>query len=856
MIRLYCGIIKKDSNNNEYVEEFKPFIIAKATQWENFNFQDVVYTQAVVNVNLEDNENFENDVDVKPTNIIKMYRDLFGMEDEDTNLNQLNNTKVNFFTNQTIDSKLNFELRYMYTFGNYGILYFGDFKRNILFKMRPYFKYNTTYNNFDYLSIITNPQYDGDSIENLLKSSRKSEEIYFKNGIHTNYFHSPQHAPFYFFLNDSPHSQNAMESVMTGDFDKGKLSRLNSQCINLTRWSNWNTMLKGTYWYGTPFKIKLLQKVNDIEEIELTTTSSFTQFDDGLAFDTSYELDDVTYNLESRGFSYFTVGTDLTNLFDFTSSQDEIVYLENGYLRKYKDNYGFGLSYVNSDEGIDIFLGNTRDITNNVKFVENAILQGVYLSVPPNFASVAVNYWIKDIDENYDKWEYGNCPIYFSSFGCNGIKTSYVNYDNLTNDDGSLKENVAIPGLVENFSYTSRSYPSNFVTKLLDMSYNFWVNFLSGLGADVPEVNIGGGSLGGGTSGGGGGTGSFDDSSFNITNINDIIKNNQLSTLNSKFLNGYVIDDAVTIASLARQCWNTNFSIQDVANYFGDNVNPMDSLISLKYSPVSLSRGANTNGQIAICGQTISVTGSTGIYALAQDIKQISFGTIVLNEYFGSFVDYDETNISIVLPFVGIQQLNTREVMGGSIGLIGLIDCVLGTITYHLLLQKNGIVNIINTWRGVCFYDFPTSAFDNRGKVDTIMNMTTSAISNGVSGAIGGGIFAGPVGAVAGGAGGVISSVVGGATNYLSQKPSINKNGSFSGDRCGITRPFLIIERPKISLPESYNKLYGYPSNQTTKLKYVTGYTEVGSVHLENMGVATSEEIQEIDSLLKQGVIF
>lgn len=854
MIKLYCGVIKTSESGIEYVDEFYDFKIAKAKKFTKFNFKDVVYSQTRLNININDSNDVDNDVDVIPTNIVSLYRTAFGLNEDDTNISVLRGTKLNFFSSKNITSKLNFELRFLTHDSFYNrnaTLAFGDFKRSILFKMVVNFQKDSTAG-FNYLSLIINPIYEGTTIENLLISSRKNEENYFKNGIHTNFFNSPEYAPFYFYKNTTPISTRTFNSIITGDFDIGSLQRLNSQAINLSRWSNWHTMLKGQYWYGSPFIIKLENEINGIKEIELTTTTSFKELDEGYEFNTYYDLDDKTYTVESRGFSYYTVGTDITNLFDFTNDATETIYVENGYLRKYKDEYGFGVAYVNNNEGLDVFLGNTNAIANNKGFIEKSLIQGLYIGVCNNYVSTPIGFWLDKISENYNKWEYNNCPLFFGSFGCAGIKTSYMN--NAPWDENEVSVNV--PGLVCNFSSDSYSQPNNYITKLLNISYDFWVNFIDGFDLVVPDVEIGGGSLGGGTSGSGGGSGSFDDSSFNITNIDDIIKTNQMSSLNSKFLNAYVIEDSTTISSIARQCWETNFQKQDIQNYFGDNVNPMDSLISLKYSPINLNRGINTNNQINICGQTLTINGSTGIYTLSNDIQQINFGTITLDEYFGSFVDYDETNISLVLPYVGIQQLNVREIMGGIIGLLGLVDCVLGTITYHLLLQKNGIVNIINTWRGVCFYEFPVSNFDNRGKVDAIMNLISNGVSNVVRGAVGGAVVGGVGGAVVGGVVSGASTALSGATNFLSTKPSIVKGGTFAGDRCGITRAFLIIERPKLSLPVNYNHFQGYPSNQTSKMQYLKGYTEVGMVHLENMGVATNEEINEIENLLKQGVIF
>lgn len=48
---------------------------------------------------------------------------------------------------------------------------------------------------------------------------------------------------------------------------------------------------------------------------------------------------------------------------------------------------------------------------------------------------------------------------------------------------------------------------------------------------------------------------------------------------------------------------------------------------------------------------------------------------------------------------------------------------------------------------------------------------------------------------------------------------------------------------------------FGYPSYITAKLGDLEGYTEIDSIHLENIG-ATESELSEIESILKGGVIF
>ena len=849
-IHLYAAQIKTNEQGKEYVENFHPFVIAKATNLSYSDYRDgVCYTRATVQINTNNVEGATNEVDEIPTNLVELFRTCYDYPVTTTDLNPLKHKKINFFSEQDLDTKLNFEMELIGTsnYGNDGIFVFGDIKRGILLKNGIRFNYSQTWETFSYCCLVINPAYDGDTIEDLLSSSRKQEEIYFKNGFYNNLFNAPEFAPFYMYTQDYPNQYTDFYSVRDGGIYKGNLETMNNYMVNLSRWGNWNTLLKGSYWYGTPFKLELENEIKGLKTIELGVTLTPYGYDEGVNFISTYGQDENLKQFDSVGFSYYTAGTDLLYLFDVDNDNPQIIYLKNGYIRRYKKTgeSGFHIQLVNSSEGLDCFVGDNDAMYTTKSFDNRGVLSGLYLYVPNNYAKISVNYWIKDIPLDFNKWEYKNCPLMFASYAAQKIKTSYINYEDII-------ETTPLPGVVVNFGYINSYNPNNYITDELTISYDFWNRFLSGLFEELPGVNLGGGSLGGGTSGGGGGNGGFNDSSFGVDNFGDIVNTNPLSAANTKFLHIYNFN-ASALADFAIKCWDTNFDISDITKFFGNNTNPMDSLISVRYSPINVT-GQLTN-TVNICGQQI-LLGDTTVERINKDVQYISFGSIDVDEYFGSFVDYQETKISLVLPYVGIQTLNTNEIMGGSLTLSAAIDILDGSITYYLLLNKNNVSNITNTWRGACMFDIATSNYDMRGKVNTLISSSAGLIGNTASGAVSGSLIGGGVGATIGAGVGLLSSVVGIGASYLSSTPSINRGGNFAGNRFSIVKPYLIIERPKQSIPENYASMYGYPCNQKSILKYNTGYTVVEQVHLENMGVATSEEINEIETLLKQGVIF
>lgn len=856
-INLYAAKILKDNDNNEYVNNYVDFTIAKAslvtTNGNNRNITgDYLEYNIMINVNTG-----VGSVDVVPTNIITMIRDALGLTEDFNDYNSLVGTTINIFESPSISSKLNccFYIDSYNSFGSTLNILFGDISRSIYIRL-PFtslLKHDDSY--YNYKCFIIPPAYDGTSLTDLLNNLRSAEERYFKNRLYTKYMNTPPYAPMYIYTCDNPTNNTTFTSIKPSGF--WTYEDIIYDFVNLSRFANWYTMFTGKYFYGTPFRLEFDGEYKGMTHFDLGVTISPNVYDDGLEFSSTSETTPITqYN--SRGFSYYNVGHDITYFFDTSNDNEQIIYLKNGYMKRYKKDGNYHYQINNSDLGIDIFCGGVWDFESGQGvYGYDRTLKGLYIIVNPSFANIPIGSWLRLIPLSLENYNYDDCPLFFGSYGFGRInkgdtiedsvygQTSYVDWDNL--NFNNFYDYYAVPGLFTNYRYPTNSQTSNIVSDELTCNYTFWNNFLSGIFDESGGANIGGGSIGGGTSSTGGGNGNFNDASFGVNSVLDIINPSFYQLSNSKFLNCYVLDNTALV-DFSKQCWNTNWKFEDIERYFGNNEKPMDSLIGVKYYSCVVPGNVPTENLISICGNNMLIETSSIIKKLANEVLNIDFGSIELEEYFGNFVDYDETKINIVLPYVGIKTLNTREIMGGSIRLNAIIDFIDGSIIYYLSLTKNNITNVIETWQGVCSYDIPISQFDNSERVNTLINGATSIATGAVSGAI----FGSVPGAIAGG----VTGAIGLATNALSTRPTINKIGNFAGSRQSITKAYLIIERPKQSLPDNYNKIYGYPSNIYSKFIALTGFTIVGSVHLENMGVATSEEINEIETLLKQGVIF
>ena len=136
---------------------------------------------------------------------------------------------------------------------------------------------------------------------------------------------------------------------------------------------------------------------------------------------------------------------------------------------------------------------------------------------------------------------------------------------------------------------------------------------------------------------------------------------------------------------------------------------------------------------------------------------------------------------------------------------------------------------------------------ENKVILESIVNVLSGGLSGAVSGAKGGG-----AGMVGGALGGVIGS------GYQSILNSFQNHTEQVG---GVSGSSLIDAYPTIyqiypvSLYEVEGSLYGYPLNSYVRLGTLTGFTTVSEVHLDGFSLSTESELNEIESLLKSGVI-
>ena len=873
MITIYAGRIQTNQQTNEeYVANFYtfyiPHITSKTNKWEQGTGSGI-YSESEFTLDYGNMANSQ--CDHQGTNIIEVYRAMYGLSDSDNDLSPLVGTKMNFFSSNNISDKLPFEC-WVADVNNSskGVeLRFG-IKQNSIF-MRILVR-NMTKQSFGFQQywLCSNDLYSGDTIDNLLSTSKSYEQTLFTNGTHLKTFNVPPYAPlaFYYTTHDYLNEVVTMGGMNyeTGYTTPSGMGVQGSNMENLSRWSNWYRMLKGYPFYGNPYTFDIPEQYQEesdgLTKIEFGIMTSQRRLDDGgddmvgTFSNSSSEMS--MYNGEHTGkaYSYFCTGTNICEMFDLSNNSIQQRYFAGGYIeRKIVGSFRVQYAIKNSNGTLACFCGDRDTIERMSKPAswngEGRKYNGIYLFVNNDFTSIPGSGWIREIPDNISHWTATDCPLFFATLTVNNwMPFSYIDRTTMNWTDRDCV------GMVTNVTNNSKDFYW-LMDQTSSMTKQFWVDLLEGFG-DEEDINIGGGSIGGGTSTSGGGHGAFNDSSASITGIGDLLNTNQPSLVGNgaspALINAYKID-RLAMFEFIEKCWDTSWDITDITKSFGNSVEPMSAIIACKFCPFTVPAGSSTNG-IQIGGKTMLLENNS-VYGISSEIVHLTFGSIDLEEYFGSFVDYDETKISIALPFVGINEINTRECMGGTITLDGYVDIMDGSITYFLTLVKNNVTNLVNIWRGVACWDMPLSGRDMHDKNAAMIQSITSTVGGAATGAVNGFLLTGTGAGAAAGAGiAAATGLASGVSNYLSSRPSLVRGSNFAGDRNSISKAFLIIERPKLSLPEDYAHEYGYPSNITTKMGYLTGFTVVAETHLTNMGGATQEEIREIETLLKSGVVF
>lgn len=308
------------------------------------------------------------------------------------------------------------------------------------------------------------------------------------------------------------------------------------------------------------------------------------------------------------------------------------------------------------------------------------------------------------------------------------------------------------------------------------------------------------------------------------------------TTGNHSLFTIYKPDDS-DLNALASYLWAHIISLESLQKFFND---PVQSLISLAMYPVNPTTSGNKN--ITFGWQEIESGGSPiSCPTITQKIQDFDMGQVYIGGKYGSFLDYAPyTKTRIYLPFIGLVELNTDDVMNKTLHLKYRIEFLTGSCLATISVIGDGTAGcVMYQYSGNCAMQIPLTAqnFSSiySGLITTGASILGAAITGGGSAAATAGL-AGAAGTVAG------------------SKTQIQRSGSMQGNSglLGGMKPYVIVETPISNIPNNYDKLQGYVSNTYSLIGDLQGYNELEEFDLSILH-ATEEERAEIEQILKTG---
>ena len=310
--------------------------------------------------------------------------------------------------------------------------------------------------------------------------------------------------------------------------------------------------------------------------------------------------------------------------------------------------------------------------------------------------------------------------------------------------------------------------------------------------------------------------------SKNEGNISIPPKNPTDSVTSSKLFTVYN-PTADQIDALGGYLWGENIA-GTLASIFTNPLNAIISLHCIYCEPDVIGTKEIRLGYLA--------SGVSAKYVVSQ-YKEVDCGTIRIPEYYGDCRDYSPyTTINLFLPFIGFRPIRVDDVMGSELSIKYFVDVYTGTCLACVSVNKGGVIQLTYNFDGNCSVMLPLTSGSWANMTVGLATALTSMIVNPVAGALQ-----------------IPNAVHNGIS--MSSQGQLGCNAGAMGRK----KPYVVITNTQAYDAVGYNELYGYPANILTKLSQLEGYTKVKEVHVENVNNATVDEKNEIERLLKSGVI-
>lgn len=307
-----------------------------------------------------------------------------------------------------------------------------------------------------------------------------------------------------------------------------------------------------------------------------------------------------------------------------------------------------------------------------------------------------------------------------------------------------------------------------------------------------------------------------------------------------------------------------NAQISNLVKFILDDANLATFIFSLIAFPFEIP--SNNTGSYLTLGTTeLKPTilpdpwGQLGV-TVYNPTKQLSEHMVIADFTItaDSFLDYSPyTTYDMWIPYLGWIGLDADQILNKRLLVVYSVDFKSGSTQVSIIDDTdNKIIFTTTTQLGVKIPITTTNALEvenNRinNNVGLGLGLTASAIS-----IVGGIASYNPMllmGGVLGATSSVTKFVQNNNTNYSKASGSVGSgnSGTYLPQKVRIRKTSL---KPR-GYDSNYASLFGKPLNEYYKIGDLSGYTQIGDVHLEGFDNATDGELSQIESLLKSGII-
>lgn len=286
---------------------------------------------------------------------------------------------------------------------------------------------------------------------------------------------------------------------------------------------------------------------------------------------------------------------------------------------------------------------------------------------------------------------------------------------------------------------------------------------------------------------------------------------------------------------------------EEINNLF-DGTSNTDNVVAVISFPFDVVTRANPGGVFSQ-DDTFNFNGYTltGRELSPYYSSIIDLGSKTVTGYYSDWRDYEPyTEYKLYMPYIGYVSLPSEEIVDNTIYVKYAVDMSNGNANAFVICNSR----IIYTQQCQIGIQIPLSRSNAYEWQRNNMLNFMSGIS-GIGKIVAGGKTANPA-LIAKGISDIGSSVYNTMHNHLMisgalAQPNVSR---YSPSKCG-----LYVQRQQFYTLTDYGHMVGYPVNNIDTLNTYHGFTVCESVHLDGFSTAIHDELAEIETLLKSGVI-